>query len=86
LHLLGAATFLRLPELAAALDRVPVDHELHVRFDRLDHVDHAALEHLMAWEEQWTARGGRVVIDWDELDRKLHARRRPSPTSATRHG
>src|SRR5262249_41531311 len=44
LRLHGAATFLRLPQLAAALERVPANTELHVDFEHLSYVDHACLE------------------------------------------
>ena len=38
LHLEGAATFLRLPKLAAVLEQVPADTELHVNFERLSYI------------------------------------------------
>ena len=66
----GAATFLRLPMLAAKLDEVPAGTELHVDLERLDYVDHACLELLMNWERQHESTGGRLVIDWGQL----HAR------------
>jgi MFS superfamily sulfate permease-like transporter len=66
----GAATFLRLPLLAARLDEVPPGAELHVDLERLDYVDHACLELLMNWERQHESTGGRLVIDWGQL----HAR------------
>jgi MFS superfamily sulfate permease-like transporter len=67
LALEGAATFLRLPRLAAALDRVPGSAELHVDFEHLDYIDHACLDLLMNWAKQHEASGGRLVIDWDSL-------------------
>ncbi len=66
----GAATFLRLPQLAAALDKVPRGTELHIVIEKLDYVDHACLELLIHWERRHQAGGGRLVIDWDQL----HAR------------
>jgi MFS superfamily sulfate permease-like transporter len=66
----GAATFLRLPMLAAKLDEVPAGTELHVDLERLDYVDHACLELLMNWERQHESTGGRLIIDWGQL----HAR------------
>ena len=74
LHLKGSATFLRLPDLAEILESVSVDRELHVRFEELDYLDHATLEHLMSWERQHLARGGRVVIEWEALDARYRAR------------
>jgi len=75
LALEGAATFLRLPRLAAELDRVPGSAELHVDFERLDYIDHACLDLLMNWAKQHEATGGRLVIDWDSL----HANFRGEP-------
>src|SRR5262249_27167266 len=44
LYLRGAATFLRLPKLAAALEAVPPNTELHVHFEELTYIDHACLD------------------------------------------
>lgn len=67
LHLEGAATFVRLPKLAAVLEEVPPGSELHVQFDRLDYIDHASLDLLLNWEKQHRGTGGRLVIDWETL-------------------
>ena len=71
LYLEGAATFLRLPRLAAELERTPPGAELHVHFDKLSYIDHACLELLMNWEKQHAATGGTLVIDWDVLRAKF---------------
>lgn len=73
LHLEGAATFIRLPQLAAALESVPHAHELHVFMDKLDYIDHACINLLETWAKRHQAQGGRLVIDW----RGLHARFKP---------
>jgi MFS superfamily sulfate permease-like transporter len=73
LDLHGAATFVRLPRLAAELERVPEQAELHVDFEHLDYIDHACLELLMTWAKQHEATGGTLVIDWETL----HARFNP---------
>lgn len=72
LTLRGSATFLRLADIAEALEQVKEDRELHIRFEELDSLDHATLELLMAWEQQHKARGADVVVDWAELDRRYH--------------
>jgi len=77
LHIEGAATFIRLPQLAAALEKVPSATELHVQFDHLSYIDHACLTLLMNWEKQHEAVGGSLVIDWESL----HARFRAGPQS-----
>lgn len=67
LKLIGTATFLRLPRLADALERVPPNSELHVDFERLAYIDHACLDLLMNWAKQHEATGGTLVIDWESL-------------------
>ena len=67
LSLEGAATFVRLPVLAEALEQVPDNVELHVDFEHLDFIDHACLDLLINWEKQHGATGGSLVIDWDTL-------------------
>jgi MFS superfamily sulfate permease-like transporter len=69
-HLRGAATFLRLSDLSDLLERIPSDREIHVRFDRLDTLDHSILELLQTWSHQRKARGGAVVIDWKALEHR----------------
>lgn len=75
----GAATFLRLPRLADALEQVPSNCELHVHFEHLSYIDHACLELLVDWERQHEAMGGRLVIDWDTLRARFQ-----SPTAPTK--
>jgi MFS superfamily sulfate permease-like transporter len=67
MRLQGAATFIRLPRLAAALERVAPGAELHVDFQHLEYIDHACLDLLLDWAKQHEATGGRLVIDWDML-------------------
>jgi MFS superfamily sulfate permease-like transporter len=66
-RLAGAATFVRLPKLAAALDELPGDAEIHIELDRLSYIDHACLELLTSWCEQHKSTGGRISIDWETL-------------------
>ena len=73
LHLRGAATFLRLPVVAAELESVPRGADLHVDFQHLDYIDHACLELLMSWATQHENTGGQLTIDWESL----HARFQP---------
>ena len=77
LALEGAATFLRLPRLAATLNRVPVSTELHVDFEHLDYIDHACLDLLMNWAKQHEATGGSLAIDWDSLHANFHREAAP---------
>lgn len=74
LHLRGAATVVRLPRLADALERVPASAELHVHFDDLDYIDHACIDLLMNWEKQHDSTGGRLLIDWHDLQARFRER------------
>jgi MFS superfamily sulfate permease-like transporter len=67
LHVRGAATFLRLPALAAELEGVPSDIELHVHIDELTCIDHACFELLFNWQKRHESQGGRLVLDWERL-------------------
>ncbi len=68
LHLKGSATFLQLPYLASALDEVPVNRELHVHIDGLDHIDQACLQLLSTWSNRRESEGHPgMVVEWDEL-------------------
>ena len=69
----GAATFLRLPLLAAHLDTVPAGAVLHVDLGALDYVDHACLELLMNWAKQHDVTGGSLVMDWESLHAKFRS-------------
>ena len=82
MYLNGAATFIRLPKLAAALEQVPPSTELHVHFENLQYVDHACLDLLVNWEKQHEATGGQLVIDWDELTARFQPPAAPPPSGA----
>jgi MFS superfamily sulfate permease-like transporter len=75
LHLKGAATLIRLPKLAAALEEIRPGAEVHIHFENLDYIDHACLDLLSSWEKQHEVTGGTLVIEWEELSTKYHQRR-----------
>jgi MFS superfamily sulfate permease-like transporter len=79
IHLVGAATVMRLPRLAAALEQVPPNAELHVHMDDLDYIDHACIDLLMNWETQHEATGGRLFIDWHNLQALFRKRKVNDP-------
>lgn len=70
LKLVGAATFIRLPLLAEALEKVPDGSKLKVEFTQLTYIDHACLDLLASWAKQHEGSGGTLAVDWDSL----HAR------------
>lgn len=95
LYLEGAATFIRLPDLAAELERVPSGTTLHVHFDELTYIDHACLDLLMSWQQQHALTGGKLVIDWSALRARFrsphdrvskHTTQAGTPPSGTQAG
>lgn len=80
LSLEGAATFLRLPKLAAMLEEVPANAELHLDLTHLNYIDHACLDLLTSWGRQHEATGGKLVVDWETM----HSRSGRDPQDAER--
>ena len=74
----GSATFIRLPKLAAAMEKVPPGITLHIDIRGLSYIDHACLALLTNWEKQHAATGGRLVLDWETLRARFSAAR-PRP-------
>jgi MFS superfamily sulfate permease-like transporter len=67
LYLEGAATFLKLPRLAAALDKVPHGTELHVHCQRLVYIDHSCLDLINNWQRQHAVDGSKLIVEWEGL-------------------
>ncbi len=59
----ASATFFTLPKIAAALEGIKKDQEVHVLVHNLAYIDHAVLELLMGWELEYEKDGGNVVIE-----------------------
>lgn len=66
-QLTGCGTFVAVPKLAQSLKQVPWSHEVHVHIDRLEYMDHACIELLAEWKNEYNLRGGEVIIEWDDL-------------------
>ncbi|WP_436501034.1 SulP family inorganic anion transporter [Actinokineospora sp. HUAS TT18] len=58
----GTLCFLSLPRLSRVLAQVPDGSAVHLELV-VDYLDHAAYEHLSAWQRQHEATGGTVVVD-----------------------
>ncbi len=65
--LTGAATFVRLPALASALEALPMDAEVHIHLEHLRYIDHACLELISDWERQRESSGGKLVMEWEDM-------------------
>lgn len=66
-RLKGAATFLRLPQLAAALEKISPRDKVQLDVDELTYVDHACLELIVHWQKRHLAAGGELDLDMTEL-------------------
>jgi MFS superfamily sulfate permease-like transporter len=75
LHMEGSATFLKVPSMARTLATVPPNTRLSVVMDRLQHVDQASLELLREWGQNASKRGCELVVDWQELNRRVEGSR-----------
>jgi MFS superfamily sulfate permease-like transporter len=77
IHLEGAATFVRLPELASALERIPPKTQLYVHLEKLAYVDHTCFDLLSNWASQQEGRGSTITVEWEGLTDRY---RRPFAT------
>jgi MFS superfamily sulfate permease-like transporter len=71
-HLRGAASFIRLPKLAATLEGLTTEHEVHLHVDELDYIDHACLDIITKWERQRIQARIPVRVEWNRLHHKYH--------------
>jgi len=67
MYLEGAATFIRLPMLAKALEQVPPRTALHLHLEKLAYIDHSCLDLFSVWEKQQKQTGSTLVVQWDAL-------------------
>lgn len=74
LKLVGNATFVRLPQLAANLERVPPGSVLRIRLEELEYIDHACLDLITNFESQHSRTGGKVEMAWRDLNRRYFQR------------
>ncbi len=58
----GTLSFLSVPRLSRVLAQVPDGSAVHLELV-VDYLDHAAYEHLSAWQRQHEGTGGAVVVD-----------------------
>jgi MFS superfamily sulfate permease-like transporter len=68
--LIGAATFIRLPKVAHALESVPAGSEVHLDIHRLAYIDHACMDLIQSWKEQFQSQGGVAVVEWDDVHKR----------------
>lgn len=73
-RLKGAATFLRLPQLAAALENISPRDKVQLDVDELTYIDHACLELIVHWQKRHLAAGGELDLDMAELAARYRTR------------
>lgn len=66
-YLKGAATFIRLPQLAMAFEKLPTQSHVLVHIENLSYIDHACLDLFREWETQHRPAGGDITIDWESI-------------------
>lgn len=72
-HLRGAASFIRLPALAAVLESLPPKREVHLHVEELDYIDHACIDAVTRWESQRIRNRVPVRVEWNYLHHKYHS-------------
>jgi MFS superfamily sulfate permease-like transporter len=77
----GAATFVRLPKLAAALESIPAGSSVTLNIDGLRYIDHACLDLISNWRKQHIAREGQADVPWEDLRRRYHESRPEESTA-----
>jgi MFS superfamily sulfate permease-like transporter len=86
LSLRGSLTFLALPRLASHLDTIPAGTDLHVHIQQLQHIDHACMDALHAWQTRHESLGAKLFVEWDSLVEKHHGARAAKAGQNTRYG
>lgn len=69
LRLSGAATFISLPKLTAALESLERRQQIGIHLDRLMFLDHACLQVLEDFHRLYERQGGKVELEWSELSK-----------------
>ena len=68
----GAATFLRLPKLATAIESVPIDTELHLHLENLEYIDHACMDLIASAKSLREKAGSALVVEYEQLEQRLY--------------
>ncbi len=72
--LIGAATFVRLPNLVSILESVPEASKVSLDIERMSYVDHACLDLISNWRKEHIAGGGQVILCWEDLQQRSRSR------------
>jgi MFS superfamily sulfate permease-like transporter len=72
--LIGAATFIRLPKLAAALESIPAGARVRIDTEQIDYIDHACLDLIAQWRKQHISRDGHAIVPLEDLHQRYQER------------
>lgn len=67
LHVSGNLNFLQLPKIETLLETIQPGQHVIVKLDGLMNIDHACIEKLISWTEEFEKEGGNVIIDWNSV-------------------
>lgn len=67
----GAANFMSLPSLAEEFEHIEENKKIVIYFDKLNYIDHACLDYIINWEQQYESLGGRVYLKLNTLPERL---------------
>lgn len=59
----GSASFINLPKFAAVFERLASKQTVHVHLGKLNHIDHACIEYLINWKNQYKEKGGTPILE-----------------------
>lgn len=74
LHLAGTATFVTLPRLAEALEKLPRTGRVEISVHGLSFLDHACHQEILEWQKQAVAAGVEVMLNAPVLAAKVNSR------------
>ena len=63
----GAATFMTLPQFSEAFDYLPKEREIHLHIEHLTFIDHSCVDRIGIFKEAYESNGGVVIVEWDDL-------------------
>ena len=73
-HLSGIGTFLGIPKIAQALDKVRTNGTVRLHSHELRYVDHACIEVIENWAVQREQNGQQVHVSMDQLHARFRTR------------
>ncbi|HEY0163603.1 MAG TPA: SulP family inorganic anion transporter [Edaphobacter sp.] len=73
-HLSGVGTFLAIPRMTQAFDRISTENAVHVHCAGLRYIDHACIEVIEGWTERLEQNGQQVHIEMEKLHLRYRAR------------